>query len=133
MSRELTPELAQNLAHNNLLRVFSQRDSSARAAVIKENYTDDVEFHDPDGVFVGHEALNTKAGELLRERAGWSFVASGHVKRNHQMLYLAWGFGPVGQDGKVDAKATGADVILVKGGKISKFWVIIDGVMDVKM
>lgn len=132
MAQEVSATLAHALAHSNLLRVFSNRDPAARLAAIKSTYHEDVTFYEPDVVVTGHDGVNAKAEELLNERKGWGFVPRGEVKRNHEMLYLAWGFGPQGEDGVVDIKATGADVLIVEGEKVKKFWVIIDGVSDAK-
>jgi hypothetical protein len=135
-----TPQIAHNLAYNNLLHVFSQRDATKRLEVVKTTYTADVQFHEPDGsVYKGHDAVSEKAGALLEERAGWKFQPKGNVKQTGEMLYLAWEFGPavegkeLGEEESVDVKATGADVILTEGGLIKRFWVVIDGLSDVKV
>ena len=135
-----SPETAYRLAINNLLHVFSQRDASKRLETVKATYTPDVQFHEPEGsVLVGHEALSIRAGALLDERAGWRFVPKGNVKQTGEMIYLAWEFGPavegkeLGEDGSVEVMVTGADVILTDGGLISSFWVVIDGLCDVKV
>ena len=132
MAKELTSELALTLAHNNLIGVFSERDPKKRREVIAKTYHSDVELYEPSEVSHGHDGVDEKAGGLLKERDGWIFEPQGNVKRNHNMLYLAWGFGPPGENGKVDVKGTGADIIQVEGDKIKRFWVIIDGVTDVK-
>src|ERR1700754_5025687 len=106
--------LAHTLALNNLLRVFSNRDAPSRAAAIRETYHEDVTFYEPDAVITGHEGINAKVEQLLGERPGWAFVPSGNVMRNHGMVYLAWGFGPVGEGGSVDVKVRGADVLMVE-------------------
>jgi len=131
-----TPEpvsasLAHTLAHNNLLGVFSNRDASSRREVIKATYTPDVVFFEPDSTERGHEGVDTRAQALLDERPGWEFVADGPVKRNHDMLYLAWGFGPK-VNGEVDVKVRGSDVLMVRDGKVDRLWVLIDGVTDVQ-
>jgi len=133
MPSEIVPAaLAHKLAYSNLISVFSNRDSSSRLEAVKSTYTEDVIFVEPDAIFTGHAGVHAKAGELLEQHAGWAFVPHGEVKRNHEMLYLAWGFGPKGEDGTVDEKITGADVLLVRGEKVEKFWVILDGPSDVK-
>ena len=84
----------------------------------------------------GHDAVDAKAAALLADdqREGWEFVPVGKVKRNHDMVYLAWGFGPPKKGhGGVDVKATGADVLMVREGKVEKLWVVLDGVSDVKV
>ena len=124
--------VAKTLAYNNLLHVFSNRDASSRATVIKETYHPDAIMYEQSEVLTGHEAINAKAQSLLDEREGWAFEPLGNVIKNHGMVYLAWGFGPRGGDGVVDVKVTGADVIIVEEGKIRKFWVVLEGVSDVK-
>ncbi len=124
--------VAHRLAHANLLEVFSNRDPASRMAAVKATYHSDVVFYEPDLVVTGHEAVDERARILLNQRVGWEFVPDGPVKKNHNMIYLAWGFGPK-VDGKVDVKTTGADVLIVKEDKITKFWVVLDGPSDVEV
>ena len=131
MTAEVSVHLAHKLAHNNLIRVFSERDLERRRIAIAESYTTDVEFYEPDGVYVGHDGILKKVDELLSDKPEWQFVPVGKVKRNHGMLYLAWVFGPKDRDGQIDVKASGGDVLQIEGDKIKKFWVYIDGVTDV--
>ncbi|KIW25128.1 uncharacterized protein PV07_10792 [Cladophialophora immunda] len=133
MAEIVSAEVAHNLAYGNLLRVFSNRDEASRLRAVQETYHADVTFYEPDSVATGHDGVNSKAEGLLRERAGWGFVPVGNVQRNHNMLYLAWGFGPQDEaTGEVDVKVKGADVLLVDHGKVRTFWVIIEGVTDSK-
>ncbi|EXJ63700.1 hypothetical protein A1O7_00035 [Cladophialophora yegresii CBS 114405] len=125
-------ETAKKLAYGNLLDVFSNRDPQSRLVAVKETYHSDVTFYAPDATHTGHDAVNAEAQKLLDERPGWGFVPQGGVTRNHDMLYLAWELGPVGDDGLVKVRVKGADVLIVEQGKVKKFWVIIEGVTDVK-
>jgi hypothetical protein len=125
-------ETAKKLAYGNLLDVFSNRDPQSRLAAIKQTYHADVTFYEPDTVITGHDAVNAKVEELLNERQGWGFVPHGNVTKNHDMVHLAWGFGPVGDDGAVDVKVKGADVLIVEDAKVKKFWVVLEGITDVK-
>src|ERR1700750_3129748 len=52
------------LLHRNLQEVFGEGDSARRHAAIEEFYTDDCALYVPDGVLVGHDALDKFAGEL---------------------------------------------------------------------
>ncbi|OAP58105.1 hypothetical protein AYL99_07195 [Fonsecaea erecta] len=123
--------VAHKLAYSNLLSVFSNRDAESRLAAILETYTADVTFYEPDAVATGHDGVNAKAEQLLAARAGWRFVPVGRVQRNHDMVYLAWGFGPQDEgSGEVDVKVKGADVLIVDHDKVRTFWVIIEGVTD---
>ena len=56
---------ARELLHSNLHEVFSERDPERRWAAIGRTYTEDVTFIDPDGEFVGWQALNDQAQKLL--------------------------------------------------------------------
>ena len=135
----ITPARAHELAHNNLLRVFSERDSTKRDSIIPETYTKDAVVYEPDNAILhGHAEINKKVSELLTERAGWNFTPIGEVKLVGDFVYLKWGFSPPGSDGQVDVKATGADHFVVKkdeDGKvrIATLYVVTDGLSDVKL
>jgi hypothetical protein len=135
MTAETTDAIASTLAYNNLLKVFSNHDPISRLSTIQKTYHPQVEFFEPDAVLIGHEAINTRVQSLLDERAGWDFIPAGKVMKNHDMVYLAWGFGPRNPepDSGVHVKVKGADVILVENGLIKKFWVVMEGVSDVKV
>jgi len=123
--------VAHRLAHSNLLQVFSNRDSGSRMEAIRQTYHEDVVFYEPDKAITGHDGIANTVQALLDQRPGWEFVPDGPPKLNHEMVYLAWKFGPL-QNGMVDGKMTGADVMIVRDDKIQKFWVVLNGVSDVK-
>ena len=56
---------ATELLHSNLHEVFSERNPERRWAAIGRTYTEDVTFIDPDGEFVGWQALSDQAQKLL--------------------------------------------------------------------
>ena len=56
---------ATELLHSNLLEVFGERDPQRRWAAIWRTYSEDMTFTDPDGDFVGWQALSYRAQELL--------------------------------------------------------------------
>ena len=55
------------LLNRNLQEVFGEGDAARRRAAIEELYTDDCVLYVPPGVFVGHDALEKFAGDLLFE------------------------------------------------------------------
>jgi len=55
----------KELLHSNLHQVFSERDPERRRAAIERTYTEDVTFIDPEGEFVGRQALSDQAQKLL--------------------------------------------------------------------
>ena len=56
---------AKELLHSNLHEVFSERDPERRWAAIERTYTEDVRFVEPEGEFVGWQALSDQAQKLL--------------------------------------------------------------------
>ena len=56
---------ANELLHSNLYEVFSERDPERRRAAIERTYAEDVRFIDPEGEFVGRQALSDQAQKLL--------------------------------------------------------------------
>lgn len=105
----------------NLLEVFGERDPELRRAAIERTYTEDVVFLDPDEVVEGHDALHAKAGALLEGAPGFVFSPAGSVYVNHDMGYLAWNFGPAGQEPVV----RGVDTCFFRDGRIAKVYTLL--------
>ena len=69
---------ATELLHSNLHEVFSERNPERRWAAIRRTYTEDVRFFDPDGEFVGWQALSDQAQKVLDGlAAGYVFEEDG--------------------------------------------------------
>jgi len=106
---------AMELLHSNLHDVFSERDPERRWAAIERTYTEDVTFIDPEGAFVGRQALNNQAQKLLDgvmadfvlEEDGPPFVGT-------DIAVLAWRFGPPGHP-----VARGVDILTIRDGHVS--------------
>jgi hypothetical protein len=56
---------AKELLHSNLHEVFSERDPGRQWVAIERTYTEDVRFVEPEGEFVGWQALSDQAQKLL--------------------------------------------------------------------
>ncbi|MFF4452612.1 nuclear transport factor 2 family protein [Streptomyces goshikiensis] len=56
-----------DLMRVNLLEVFNEPDPDRRAAVIAENYAEDVVWHEPDRIIHGRTELVRRAAELRAE------------------------------------------------------------------
>jgi hypothetical protein len=111
----------EELLRSNLLEVFGERDAARRSAAIERTYAPDVRFADPEGTVVGRAALDAKAQRLLDDAPGFVFSPTGPVSVVQEMGYLAWGFGPAGQEPVV----RGADVALVEDGLITAVWTML--------
>jgi hypothetical protein len=105
----------------NLLEVFGERDPARRRAAIERTYAPDVVFSDPDEVVVGHEALAAKAQKILDGAPDFVFAPAGQTYVNHDLGYLAWGFGPEGADPIV----RGVDIALVRDGLIANVYTLL--------
>jgi hypothetical protein len=107
----------------NLLQVFNERDPARRLEVIARTYTADMRWTDDYGTTVGHDALNTKAQQLLDgPLAGLVFAKKGAVYGTAGLGFLAWDLFANGQDAPV---VSGFDVAVIKDHRISEEWTIL--------
>jgi SnoaL-like domain len=103
------------LLYRNLQEVFGEGDAARRRAAIEEFYTDDCVLYVPDGVFVGHDALDKFAGELRATHPHFAYTPHGEPQALHNGGILGWGSGPKGEP----PEYTGLDVVVVREGKIA--------------
>ena len=106
----------------NLFAVFSERDPGRRMTAIAANYTEDVIWTDPERTFVGREALNERAQELLDDRPDLVFTAAGPVHVLRDLGHLAFIHGPPEQPPAI----TGYDVALVRDGQIAVLYTLVN-------
>jgi hypothetical protein len=106
---------ADELLRSNLHEVFSERDGERRWAAIERTYTEDVTFIDPDGEFIGWQALSNQAQKLLDGLlAGFVFEEDGPKYVGADTAALAWRFGPPGKP-----IARGVDILTIRDGRVS--------------
>jgi hypothetical protein len=106
---------AMELLHSNLHEVFGERDPERRWAAIGRTYTEDVTFTDPDGDFVGWQALSDRAQQLLSGASpGDVFEEDGPAYVGKDMAALAWRFGSPGKP-----VARGLDILTIRDGRAS--------------
>ncbi|MCW2565663.1 MAG: hypothetical protein JWQ31_4223 [Mycobacterium sp.] len=110
------------LLDRNLQEVFGEGDAARRRAAIEEFYTDDCVVHVPDGVFVGHDAVDKFAGELRATHPQFVYTPHGEPQALHDAGILAWGSGPKGEP----PEYTGLDVIVVRENKIATLYVFLN-------
>jgi hypothetical protein len=105
---------ASELLQSNLHEVFSE-DRERRWAAIERTYTEDVTFIDPDGEFIGWQALSDQAQKLLDGlQAGFVFEEDGPKYVGADTAALAWRFGPPGRP-----VARGVDILTIRDGRVS--------------
>ena len=117
---------AKELLHGNLHEVFSERNPERRRAAIERTYTEDVTFIDPEGEFVGRQALSDQAQKLLDGvLAGFVFEEDGPRYVGTDTAVLAWRFGPAG-----NPVARGIDILTIRDGRVSVVRTLIAPEMD---
>ena len=115
-------ERITELVYRNLQEVFGEGDSARRNAAIEEFYTDDCALYVPDGVLVGHDALDKFAGELRATHPHFVYTPHGEPQALHNAGILAWGSGPKGEP----PEYTGLDVVVVRESKIAALYVFLN-------
>ena len=105
----------KELLHRNLHDVFAERDPERRWAAIERTYTQDVTFIDPEGQFVGWQALNDQAQKLLDgPLADFIFEEDGPPYVGADTAALAWRVGPPGRP-----VVRGIDIVTIRDGRLS--------------
>jgi hypothetical protein len=110
------------LLYRNLQEVFGEGDAARRRTAIEEFYTDDCVLDVPDGVLVGHAALDKFAGELRATHPHFVYTPHGQAQALHNGGILAWGSGPKGEP----PEYTGLDVVVVRESKIAELYVFLN-------
>jgi hypothetical protein len=110
------------LLNRNLQEVFGEGVAARRRTAIEELYTDDCVLYVPNGVFVGHDALDKFAGDLRATHPHFVYTPHGEPQALHNAGRLAWGSGPREEK----PEYTGLDVIIERDDKIAALYVFLD-------
>jgi hypothetical protein len=128
LNMPVSRDQAEQLAKQNLLGIFGERDPSKRLAQMQKTYAANITFYDPDKIVNGHVAVDEMISQLLEGNPGWTFRPFGNVWVNCDLVMMEWEFGPDGQTAPVH----GNDVMFINGeGKIEKMYTLIRGVSDI--
>ena len=120
---EAASQRDEPLLHENLVRVFGERNRERRQAAIAELYAPDAVLYEPDAAAVGHRAINAAVETLLANvPPEFVFSAKGRAIGHHGIARLRWAAGP--QNAPV--AVTGTDVARVVGGRIYRLYVLLD-------
>jgi hypothetical protein len=115
-------ERIRDLLGRNLQEVFGEGDDARRRAAIAELWAADGTLYVPPGAIIGHEAINTFAGDLRATHPRYVYTPHGKPQVLHNAGRLAWGSGPRDEA----PEYTGWDVITVRDGKITALYVFLD-------
>lgn len=110
------------LLHRNLQEVFGEGDAARRRAAIDDIYSDDCAVYAPDGVLIGHDALDKFAGDLRATHPCFAYTPHGEAQALGNLGLLAWGSGPRGEQ----PEYTGLDAVVVRDGKIDALYVFLN-------
>jgi hypothetical protein len=105
----------------NLLEVFNEPDPARRAAVIAENYAEDVVWHEPDRIIRGRKHLERRAEEVRAENPDWVFRPAGPASELDDVGHLGFHYGPADQS----PMATGMDIARIRDGVIIELYTIV--------
>ena len=124
----ISREQAEQLAKQNLLGIFGERDPIKRLAQMQATYDENIAFYDHDKLINSFDTINGFISQLLDSNPGYTFRPRGNVWVNSDLIMLEWEFGPAGQA----APVRGNDVMFIDSeGKIGKMYTMIQGVSDV--
>lgn len=87
---------AGQLAKQELLDIFGERDSHKRLAQMQKTYATDIAFYDPDNLVKGFDAINEVISQLLDSNPECIFRPSGTIWINCDLVTLEREFGPDG-------------------------------------
>ncbi|MFD4134559.1 nuclear transport factor 2 family protein [Streptomyces goshikiensis] len=111
-----------DLMRVNLLEVFNEPDPDRRAAVIAENYAEDVVWHEPDRIIHGRTELARRAAELRAENPDWTFRPAGPAAGLDDIGHLGFRYGPA--DGQPSV-VSGMDIARTRNGVIIELYTIV--------
>ena len=112
----------RELLLRNIREVFGEGNARRRRAAIEELYTEDCVLYVPQGMFVGHDALDMHAGALRATHSRSVYTPHSKPQALHNAGRMAWGSGPPGEP----PLQTGWDMIIVRDEKIAALYVFLD-------
>jgi hypothetical protein len=118
-------KVVKDLMKKNLLGVFNERDAAKRRSLIAKLWDANATFIDPEGRWVGHQAIDDAAQQVQRKFPDFAFSALTDPDVNSGVGRLPWGFGPPGEPRKL----TGIDVMVASDdGRIAALYTFLDAV-----
>ncbi|MFJ8313592.1 MULTISPECIES: nuclear transport factor 2 family protein [unclassified Streptomyces] len=111
-----------DLMRVNLLEVFNEPDPDRRAAVIAENYAQDVVWHEPDRINHGRTDFVRRAAELRDENPDWVFRPAGAASELDDIGHLGFEYGPAGDHPPM---VSGMDIARTRDGVIAELYTVV--------
>jgi hypothetical protein len=101
---------------SELFAIWTETNHTARRAAIETHFDPDVHLHDPDGEFIGYDALETFSNSLQQRFPGARFEMVGRPDRVGNALRTNWRFGP----------DTGTDFALLHHEKVRSLYAFVE-------
>jgi hypothetical protein len=98
-----------------LLAIWTEQDVKKRRESIESHYDAEIHFHDPDGDFIGHDALESFSDTLQARFPGQRFELVGEPQTVGDAIRADWQFGPV----------TGTDFALLEDEKVRSLYAFV--------
>jgi hypothetical protein len=120
---EAASQEQEPLLHENLVRVFGERDRERRNAAIAEIYAPDAVLYEPGSSAAGHQAIAEAVEALLSHLPpALIFKAQGPAVGHHGLARLRWAGGPASGPTAV----SGTDIAHIVAGRIQSLYVMLD-------
>ena len=100
---------------NELFAIWTETDHASRRAAIEAHYHPDIHFNDPDGEFIGYQALEGFSDSLQQRFPGARFELVGQPETVGNALRASWQFGQI----------TGTDFALLDQGKVRALYAFV--------
>ena len=121
----LDGNVAKELMKQNLLGIFSERNTEKRRSVIAKIWEPEGIFIDPEGRWIGHIGINDAVEQLQGRFPNFAFSVLKDGDAYNGVGRLAWGFGPPDEPRKM----TGIDVCVASDhGRIAALYTFVDAV-----
>jgi hypothetical protein len=111
------------LLQQNLLSIFNERNAKKRRTALSTLWRHNGIFLAGDGSYTGLEEIGEAVGSLLSRYPEYAFTAVGVTDEIPGAGRLSWAFGSPG----MSPAATGEDVVVVCGGRITALYQFLNG------
>jgi len=116
------PESTLDSIITSHLNAWNSPAGDDRDRAISDLYTSDVVVAEPETTYSGHAGMAEAIAGIQAAIPGAQITRSGPIQSAQELTTYSWALGPAG--GPVIV--TGRDVLIIREGKISALYVIID-------
>jgi hypothetical protein len=111
---------------NEVLAMWTEPDEATRRAVMSRRFTEDVRFHDEDGVFVGHDGLERFSAGFRAHFANARFTLASPPQVVGDGFRAFWNAGPA----EAPDAVSGMDFVIWDGERASVLYAFVNPPVD---